>query len=301
MSGPAVPAMGSRAQGVLMLLITATAWGFNWPVLKFVMHEWPPFLFRVMSGGFGVLLLLSIALFRGERLLPRSDQWGRLVVASILNITSWMGLATLSLFWLDASEAAIIAYTMPIWAALIAWPVLGERPTWQRVAGLALGLSGVGVLMAGQLLSAPMSALVAKLPGVACILGTALMFASGAVFTKLKPVQMAPVPLVAWQIAIGMLPMLAVAVVFDRWSLSHVSALGWGALLYVGAIALCVSYLAWFRVLKLLPASTAAIGTLLVPVIGVASSAFVLGETLGPRQLVALCLTVGGVALASRG
>jgi drug/metabolite transporter (DMT)-like permease len=112
---------------------------------------------------------------------------------------------------------------------------------------------------------------------------------------------MAPVPLVAWQIAIGMLPMLAVALVFDSWNLSRVSALGWGALVYVAAIALCVSYLAWFRVLKLLPASTAAIGTLLVPVIGVTTSALALGEVLGPRQVLALCMTIGGVALASRG
>ncbi|HEY0419344.1 MAG TPA: DMT family transporter, partial [Acetobacteraceae bacterium] len=259
------PAPPSRIEGAAMLLITAASWGLNWPVLKFVLTQWPPFLFRVLSGVGGVALLLAIALVRGEGLRPRAGQWGRLVVASILNITSWMGLATLALFWLDASEAAIIAYTMPIWAAMIAWPALGERPTWPRLAGLALGLSGVAVLLAGQLLSAPASALAAKLPGVACILGTALMFASGAVFTKKFPIAMAPVPLVAWQVGIGMVPMLAVALVFDRWDLSRVSPLGWGALLYVAVIALGVSYLAWFRALKLLPASTAAVGTLLVP------------------------------------
>ena len=190
---------------------------------------------------------------------------------------------------------------MPIWASLLAWPVLGERPTWPRVAGLALGLSGVGVLMAGQLLSAPAAELIAKLPGVACILGTALMFASGAVFTKRYPVTMPPLPLLAWQLAIGMAPMLLVSLIFEEWTLARVTPLGWGALAYVAVVALCVSYLAWFRALKLLPAATAAIGTLLVPVIGVLSSAAALGEPLGARQLVALAMTVGGVLLASRG
>ena len=42
-----------------------------------------------------------------------------------------MGLA---LLWLPASEAALIAYTMPVWASLIAWPVLGERPTLLRTS-----------------------------------------------------------------------------------------------------------------------------------------------------------------------
>lgn len=289
-----------RLQGLSMLLITAASWGLNWPVLKFVLGEWPPFLFRVLSGSIAVGLLVAIAGLRGERLRPPAGQFGRLAVAAVLNITSWMGLATLALFWLAASEAAIIAYTMPIWASVIAWPVLGERPGVRRVAGLGLGLAGVGVLMGGQLLSAPAADLAAKLPGVVCILGTALFFAGGAVFTKKYPVAMAPVPLLAWQLGIGMAPMLVVSVLWEHWSLAGVTALGWGALGYVAVVALCVSYLAWFRALRLLEASAAAIGTLLVPVIGVLSSAVALGEPLGARSLLALGMTVGGVLLASR-
>ena len=284
-----------------MLLITAFGWGLNWPVLKFAIHTWPPFTFRVLSGLVGAAFLAAIVLLRGDRLLPRRDQWTRLVIASVLNISSWMGFATLSLYWLDASEAAIIAYTMPVWAAMMAWPVLGERPTWSRVAGLVLGFSGVVVLLAGQLLSAPAAALVAKLPGVASIMGTALMFAGGAVFTKRFPMQMPALSNVAWQIFIGSLPLLVLALAFDGWDLGGIGALGWGAFGYVALIALCASYLAWFRALALLPASAAATGTLLVPVIGVVSSALLLGEPLGVRQVLALAMTVSGVALASRG
>jgi probable blue pigment (indigoidine) exporter len=288
-------------EGIAMLMITAFSWGLNWPVLKFIIHAWPPFTFRVLSGFAGVVLLFCIALARGEKLLPRRDQWTRLAIASVLNLTSWMGFATLSLFWLDASEAVIIAYTMPIWAVMLAWPVLGERPTWPRVAGLALGFAGVVVLLAGQLLNAPAAALVAKLPGVASAMGTALMFAAGAVFTKRFPLQVPPLTNVAWQILIGSLPLLAAALAFDRWDLRGIDALGWGAFAYVAVVALCVSYLAWFRALALLPASTAATGTLLVPVIGVVSSIVVLGEPLGLRQMLALAMTVSGVTLASRG
>ena len=284
-----------------MLLITAFSWGLNWPVLKFAIHVWPPLTFRVLSGLAGAVFLLAIALIRGERLMPRRDQWPRLVIASVLNIGSYMGFATLSLYWLDASEASIIAYTMPIWAAMMAWPVLGERPTWPRVAGLALGFSGVVVLLAGQLLSAPPAALLAKLPGVALIMATALLFAAGAVFTKRFPIQMPALSNVGWQILLAALPLLVLAAAFDRWNLSGIDAMGWAAFAYVALIALCASYLAWFRSLALLPASAAATGTLLVPVIGVFSSALLLGEPLGPRQMVSLAMTLTGVTLASRG
>jgi len=289
-----------RTYGTLMLLITAGSWGLNWPVLKFVVGEWPPFTFRLLSGLGGAALMFTVAILRGEKLMPPQGQWPRLAIGAILNITSWMGLATLALLWLDASEAAIIAYTMPIWASILAWPVLGERPTATRIAGLAVGLGGITTLMAGQLLSAPAAVLIAKLPGVGFIMGTALMFASGAIFTKRYPTTLPPNANVAWQIVIGSLPLVLAAIFFDSWNLSHVTPMGWAALAYVVVIALCLSYIAWFRALRALPASTAAIGTLLVPVIGVLSSALVLGEPLGARQLIALAMTVGGVVLASR-
>ena len=292
--------MSSRLTGMLMLLVTAFSWGLNWPVLKYVVGEWPPFTFRFLSGVGGASLMFTVALLRHEKLLPPSRQWGRLVLASFLNITSWMGLATLALLWLSATEAAIIAYTMPIWASLLAWPVLGERPSTNKIAGLAVGLGGVATLMAGQLLSAPAAALYAKLPGVGFIMGTALMFASGAVYTKRYPIALPPNANLAWQILIGSTPLIVVAVLCDRWDLSRISLSGWAALAYVVVIALCLSYVTWFRALKLLPASTAAVGTLLVPVIGVLSSGALLGEPLGPRQLIALGMTVTGVALASR-
>ena len=105
---------------------------------------------------------------------------------------------------------------------------------------------------------------------------------------------------VAWQIFIGALPLLVLAALFDRWDLRGIDAAGWGEFAYVALVALCVSYLSWFRALALLPASAAATGTLLVPVIGVFSSALLLGEPLGARQLLALAMTLMGVTLASR-
>lgn len=283
-----------------MLMVTAVSWGLNWPVLKFVVGEWPPFTFRLLTGVGGAGLMFAVALLMGERPWPQRGQWGRLMLAGVLNVTSFTGFGTLALLWLDASEAAIIAYTMPIWASLFAWPVLGERPTAGRVAGLALGLAGVGTLVGGQLLAAPAALLMAKLPGIGFILATALMFAAGAVFSKKYPIRVPPNANVAWQILFGSLPLALIALVADRWDLSHVSAMGWVALAYVMVIALCLSYVTWFRALRVLPASNAAVGTLMVPVVGVLSSALVLGEPLGARQLLALGMTLTGVALASR-
>ncbi|SDB68848.1 DMT family transporter [Belnapia rosea] len=299
MSGRGAPATGQLA-GFGYLTVTATAWGLNWPIMKLLMLDWPPFTFRVLAASGSVLLLSAIALLQRDALLPRADQWGRLVVAALLNVTSWLFFAPVAIFWLDASEAAIIAYTMPVWATILAWPFLGERPGWRRLMGLALGLSGVTLLMAGRLdLGAGLMA--GKLPGVLAILATALLFACGTIWTKRFPLAMAPVPLVAWQLAIGVLPVAAVALAFEQAHPARVGPLGWACLAYASVIGQCLAYLAWFRALKRLPAGTAAIGSLLVPVVGVLGSAALLGEPFGLRQVGALALTLGGVALASRG
>ncbi len=288
-------------RGFAFLGITAFAWGLNWPVMKALMRDWPPYTVRIFAAMAAVAVLLAVALAQRDRLLPRPGQWGRLAVTGLLNVGAWSVVAPLSLFWLDAAEAAIIAYTMPVWATVLAWPVLGERPTLARVGGLALGLAGVTLLMAGTLSHGGLAALAGKLPGVAAILGTALMFAAGAVVTKRWPVQMAPVPLVAWQIVFGTLPVWVIALGFETLDLGRVTATGWFCLFYLGIVAQCVAYLAWFRALRTLPAGLAATGNLMVPVIGVLSSGLLLGEPLGWRHGVALAMTLGGVVIAARG
>lgn len=291
---------GSLAWGWSQLVFTALAWGLNWPVLKLAVAEFNPFGFRAITGLGGVALLLAIALVRGDRLAVPRGQLGWLVLTAILNVTSMMGLATVALLWLRASEAVIVAYTIPVWTTLLAWPVLGERPKALGVVGLLLGFSGVVTLVAGDVLTLSAAEFAFKLPGFLLITGTALMFSLGTVLTKRRPIVMPPVPQVAWQVSIGLAPLLVAAIIFERWDFSHVTALGWASAGYVTVIALCGAYLTWFGALRILPASTATVGMLLVPIIGVLSSALVLGDPLGARHFVALGLTITGVFLSSR-
>lgn len=287
----------SHRIGLLCLLVTATSWGLNWPVMKFVLTEVPPMTSRAWSGLAGALFAFLLAWQRRERLRPPPGAMPRLVLFAFLNFTTWMGLATYSLLWLPASEAATYAYSMPIWASAMAWPLLGERPSPLRAAGLLVGVLGVAVLVAGQGVGASW----AKLPGILCVLGAALLFALGTVLSKRYPTPMPPVAGVAWQVLLGTVPLAAAALLAEHADLSRLTPGGWAGLSYNAVFTLCLAYLAWFAALRRLPAAVTAMGTLLVPVIGVFASALALGEPLGWRQVAALALTLAGVALAARG
>ncbi len=73
----------------------------------------------------------------------------------------------------------------------------------------------------------------------------------------------------------------------------------WAALVYGGALAFGLAYVCWFAALRRLPASVATIGSLLAPVVGVLASVALLGDPFGLREIGALALTLGGVALAT--
>ena len=289
-----MPALRSRSIGLLCLVVTSVGWGINWPVMKFLLGEWPPLLARGSAGMAAALVLALVAAGRRESLAVPRRLLAPLTAAAFFNVFAWMGFSTLSMRWLTAGQGALLVYTMPIWATLLAWPVLGKRPTPRAIAGLALCVAGVGVLFGGQGVSLGAD----KLPGVLLALGAAVLFALGTVV--LKPLPLPPFAALAWQLAIGCAPMLVLSLLFEQPRFEASTPLGWALMAYMTAVPMGVCYLGWFAALRRLPPATASVATLLTPVIGVAAAAVALGEPLGLKELVAMGLTIGGVALVLR-
>jgi len=287
---------GIKPAGLMFLAITSVGWGFNWPVTKYLLSELPPLTLRGSSGVIGAALLALLALLSRQSLHVPRWMWPRLVLLGVLNVTAWMVLMGLALLWLPASEAALIAYTMPVWASLLAWPVLGERPTLSRTVALVMAFAGLASIMGGNGLSAS----VQKLPGIIMALCGAIGFAVGTVLAKRRPILLPPIPAAAWQIGIGCLPVAIAGLLIETTNVSAITETGWALLVYSVVGQFCIAYVSWFAALARLPASVAAIGTMAVPVIGVVTSALALHEPLGPGQIGALIFTLAGVALATR-
>src|SRR5436309_3712845 len=282
--------------GLMFLAITSLGWGFNWPATKYLLGELPPLTLRGTTGVVGAGLLAVLALIWRQSLRVPRELWPRLALAAFLNVACWMVLMGLALLWLPASEAALIAYTMPVWASMLAWPILGERPNLLRVISLVMAFAGLSAIMGGNGLAASME----KLPGILMALGGAVGFAFGTVLAKKLPLNLPPLSAAAWQIAIGCLPITIIGLLIEKTDIGAVSHLGWILLVYSTVIQFCVAYVSWFAALARLPASVAAIGTMAVPVIGVVASALALHEPLGSGQIAALVFTLAGVALATR-
>jgi drug/metabolite transporter (DMT)-like permease len=285
----------SRIAGFLLLAVTVLGWGLNWPAVKLLLLEWPPLFSRGVAGVAAAVLLAAIAASRGESLRVSPRYFPRLAFAAFTNVFAWMGFGTVAMKYLPISEAALLAYTMPIWTMLFAWPILGERPTSRSVIALVLAFAGLAVLFSGQNFSFDQ----AKIMGVALALGAAVLFAFGSV-TAGTPIPLKPIALVAWLVGLGCLPMIVLGLLIEHPDIAALSPRGWALMVYMTLGPMAIAYLTWFAALRRLQPAAATTGSLGVPIVGVCAGALFLGDPFGLREIAALVLTLAGVALALR-
>lgn len=282
--------------GLVFLAIASVGWGINFPIMKHLLTEWPPLASRGLCGIAGAAGLALIAVARRQSLSVPRNMWLRLLLVSLLSIGCWVAFMGLALLWLSASEAAVLGISIPVWVALLAWPILGERLSPVRAVSMTIALAGIIVLIGGNGLDASLE----KLPGLLCALAGAVCTGLGTVLTKHFPLAMPPLALAAWQIGLGCLPIAIVGLAVEQPQLAALSTVGWASMIYMTLIQFCLCYVCWFAALERLPAATASIGTLLVPVVGVLAASAMLHEPLGMREIAALAFTLGGVGLALR-
>lgn len=276
----------------MLIAAISVLWGLNWPAMKLAVGEVSPWTFRtfcvVVAGG-GLML---VGRLWGERLLPRRDEWLPLAGVSLLSVTAWHMFSAFGLTRIEGGRAALAAYSMPAWAALFSALYLKERLSARRLAALALGMGGVAVLAGPDLAAgSPLGPLL--------MTGAAISWAGGIVLLKGRRWSIGVIPHSGWQLLLGGVPIvLAWLVLEPRPDLSRLTWPGALGALYAATVALIFCFTAHNKVVILLPAAVAALSTLAIPVVGLLSSALLLGEPVGTLELLALLLIAASIALA---
>ena len=257
----------------LMLVILCFIWGVTWPLMRIALYEIPPLSMRATTAAFGALTLYLACRFQGRSLrISSAKAWLHVTIASLLNIVAFTVFGSFAQLTAATSRVTILAYTMPIWAVLLAWPLLGERPT--RMQAAALGLCGAGL----AILIYPLTA-TAIPPGIWLALITGVSWAAGTVYMKWARIQADPMGVASWQVTIAFIVIAACLLIFEgRPHLAGASAIALACTVFTGVFANGVAYGLWFAIVRRLPAVTASLGVLGSPVIGVAASMLILGE-----------------------
>ena len=260
-----------RAKSLLVAL--CLLWGTTWPMMKIALEDIPPLSMRTLTAAFGMVCLLIICLVTRRRLrVATAKMWGHVFIISLLNIAAFSLLTAFAQIAASTSRVTILIYTMPIWTVLLAWLLLRERPTSRQFLAVVLCGLGIGVLIY------PLAAKGVPF-GLLLALAAGMSWGAGTIYVKWARVELDPLVLAFWQLVIALFIIAACLIVFDgRLNLDHAQAKSLLATAYAGVIGSGIAYAMWFEIVRRLPAATASLGSLGIPVVGVVATVLMLGE-----------------------
>ena len=273
----------TKAKALLVLL--ALVWGLSWPIMTIALAEISVWTLRVLGFSLSALSLFALIRLQGRSAaIPRGVTWLHIVAASMFNVVGFGLFSSFALLASSTSRVVIVNYSMPIWASLMAWLILGERLSIRAGLGLVLCISGLTVLIY-PVATAPSAV------GLLLALCCALSWAAGTVYMKWARIAGDLLAITAWQIALGALVFGAGLLVFQGMPVpAAVSLKAVLAVVYNGLIGTGFAYILWFAIIERLPTATASLGSLATPVVGVSSSMLMLGERPTAEDMIGFAL-----------
>ncbi|MCD1126480.1 O-acetylserine/cysteine exporter [Jinshanibacter sp. LJY008] len=281
----------TRKDGLLALLVVVV-WGFNFVVIKMGLHNMPPLL---LAGLRFMLVAFPALLFVARPKIPF-----RLLLGYGLAISfgQFAFLFSAIKFGMPAGLASLVLQSQAFFTIIIAASVFNERLQAKQFAGIALAIVGVLVLVEASLNGQDVTML-----GFMLTLAAAFCWASGNIFNKLimqHEARPAVMSLVVWSALIPIIPFLLASALFEGsqlmlQSLIEIDTITILSLVYLAFVATIIGYGIWGALLGRYETWRIAPLSLLVPVVGMASSTLLLGETLTLLQLLGALLIMAGL------
>jgi len=281
----------SKRGAYIALAVLTLIWGSNWLLMKLALQSAHPVMFNIQRTLLAAFVVFAVLVAQRRSLAPQS--WLAIIVTGFFQTTVNFGSTTMALAEGGAGRTSVLVFTMPFWTLLLAWPILHERVRGLQWLGLMLALVGLGLVVE------PWNwreGLHAKMWAVLSGFG----WAAGSVATKYfeRTRRLDMLNFLAWQMAIGILPFLLVPLFVPlpatQWSVGFVLLL-----VHTGAISTACGFLLWMAVLRRLPAGTASINMLAIPVLALLSSMLFFGERLDIIEWLGIGSIGAGLAIVS--
>ena len=275
----------------LMALLTLI-WGTNWPVIALAVREVSAWTFRALTLPVAGLLLLLLARRRKLPLAIPRQHWPMLLCSAWAFLALWNVATTLALTYIPSGQAALLGFTMPLWAALWSWLLFGHTLDGRQWLALLLGTAGVIVLMIPAFASyahAPLGLVYGLASGAGWALSTVLL--------KHRPIPVPTTVLTGWQLLLASVPVIIGAWLLgdQQWFMPSASSLA--AFTYITLVPMLFGNLLWFSLIQWLPPQLVSLSPIMIPMVAMVSGAIVLNEPLGWQQWLAMLLSASGLGL----
>ena len=282
----------------LVWLLLCAIWGSTWLFIKIGLEDLPPISFAGMRFVLASLILVALIVARRTPLPRGLSDWTLILGTGLLAFTLNYGL----LFWgeqhVSSGLAALLQATIPVFGLAFAHLYLpGERMTILKVAGVLLGVVGVGVIVSNQLTIAGERALWGSLAIVAG--GVCMAYAN--VLVKARGGQLDTAVMAAGQMICGLVPLVVVGWAVEGSPLNfHWTGRAVTSLLYLTVVGSVVAFLLYYWLVRNMDVTTTMLIALVTPLVAVLLGLAVLDERLTWRTLAGGALILSGISTVVR-
>jgi drug/metabolite transporter (DMT)-like permease len=281
------------------IVILYVVWGSTYLGIRIAVETLPPFLLAGARFGLAGLVILGVALLRRRGRIPfptRRELRDMTIVGAALMVGG-MGLVALGEQTVPSGIAALMIAMMPLWVAVLGRVFFGERLPRVAIAGVAIGLVGVGILVGPSAAAAETF----DPGGILALLVSPISWACGSLYSSHRA-HLPKDPLVATggQMLAGAAILIVVGTLKGETSgfrLDAVSSESLLAFAYLTVIGSLVAFTAYVWLLRVAPLPLIATYAYVNPIVAVILGAIVLQEPITPRTLVAGAVIIFAVAL----
>jgi drug/metabolite transporter (DMT)-like permease len=287
-----------RMKPFAALLLTMLIWGVT------------PVFLRSQSMGLGpadslvirytpiaLVWIIVLAVTGGWRIAGRD--WPRLLVVSLVGLFGFAAASIYGFAHVPAGIGGLVYATQPLFIALLAVVMLGERLTRSIILGLTLAILGTVLLLWDDLTSTDLDQ--SYLRGMLLLLLASFAWAFYSIPGKTIFLRYGPLPITAMSTIIATLPMLALASPHTIDTLHAMTVRQWLEVLYLAFCSTFLAMLTWTYASAKLPATTIGAFLYLIPVIAVLAGVLILGETVSWSTVLGGLFIILGVAVAQFG
>lgn len=278
-----------------MLISLSVLWGGSFFFTGVAIKELPPFTIVAVRVGLAAVILNVVARATGLR-LPRDGRvWTAFFGMGLLNNAIPFSLIVWGQTHIASGLASILNATTPLWAVIVADIfTTDEKATGHRLLGVAVGFTGVVVMIGSDAFARLGDDIVAQLAILAAALSYALAGVFGRRFTQMRIV---PMLTAAGQLSASALMIIPVALVVDQpWQMEMPSFHAWTALIGIAALSTALAYVLYFRILATAGATNLLLVTFLIPVSAIVLGSTILSEKLDRKHLLGMALVGAGLS-----
>lgn len=277
----------------LVWLILCGIWGSTWLFIKLGLEDLPPITFAGIRFVISCAILFPIVWTRHLPLPQTKRDWLLLAATGVLSFGLNYGLVFWGEQYISSGLAALLQATLPAFGLVIAHIYLpSERITWVKIAGVILGVCGVGVVFSNQLAISGRQALA----GCVALVLSAFFAAYSNVLVKKHASKMNPAVIAAVQMLFGFIPLLVVGLAVEgnplrfRWT-----AIALISMFYLAIVGSVIAFLLYYWLLQNMDVTKSMLISLVTPVVAVILGMLVLDEELSWRTLLGGAMIIAGI------